>query len=68
MSHAIGDQLLHRVRREFDEMPGLSLTDAQAARLWELPADEVDDLLQRLVEQRYLVRSVRGHYRRLSAV
>lgn len=68
MSHAIGDRLLHRVRKEFDEMHGLSLTDAQAARLLDLPADQADALLQRLVEQHYLVRGARGQYRRVSAV
>jgi hypothetical protein len=61
------DRLLHRVKSEFVEMPGLSLTEAQAARMWQLPQDEAARLLHRLVDARFLVRE-RDRYCRLSVV
>jgi DNA-binding IclR family transcriptional regulator len=62
------DTLLRRVRDEFVEMPGLSLTEGQAARLWQVDPTTTADLLRRLVEARFLARTGAGHYRRLSAV
>jgi hypothetical protein len=62
------DTLLRRVRDEFVEMPGLSLTEGQAARLWQVDPMTTADLLRRLVEARFLARTGAGHYRRLSAV
>jgi hypothetical protein len=48
--------LLHRVKSEFVEMPGMSLTERQAARLLGLPHDEAALLLDHLVDARFLVR------------
>ena len=57
---------LHRIRGEFREMPGLKLTIAQAARLWQLdpPCSRVfldalvlDGLLWRLAVGVYLLAS-----------
>jgi hypothetical protein len=62
------DTLLRRVRDEFLEMPGLSLTEGQASRLWQVDPMTTADLLRRLVEARFLARTGAGHYRRLSAV
>ena len=62
------DTLLRRVRDEFVEMPGLSLTEGQASRLWQVDPTTTADLLRRLVEARFLARTGAGHYRRLSAV
>jgi hypothetical protein len=61
------DQLLTRVQSEFIEMPGLALTEPQAARLWQLPRVEAARLLDRLVSARFLVRN-RDRYSRVSAV
>jgi hypothetical protein len=56
--------MLHRIRGEFREMPGLKLTIAQAARLWHLdPASSrvfldalvLDGLLRRKADGVYLV-------------
>jgi hypothetical protein len=56
--------MLHRIRGEFREMPGLKLTIAQAARLWHLdPATSrvfldalvVDGVLRRKTDGVYLV-------------
>lgn len=59
--------LLHRVKSEFVEMPGMSLTERQAARLLGLPHDEAAGLLNRLVDARFLVRR-HDRYSRESAV
>ena len=47
-------ELLHRVRGEYLEMPGLSLTRAQAQRLWNLDCVTCEHLLRLLVEGRFL--------------
>lgn len=60
------DRVTARVRREYLEMPGLSLTGDQAARLWHLSRDESEDLLRRLVEEHFLVQARSGHFRRMS--
>ena len=44
------DALAQRVHSEFEEMPGLSLTLAQAARLFSLPQELCQRLLHLLVE------------------
>ncbi len=58
------DMLLHRIRGEFVEMPGLRLTGDQAARLWHLDPTHVTSLLRSLVDARFLDRTVDGAYRR----
>jgi hypothetical protein len=59
------DLLLYRIRGEFLEMPGLRLTLAQAARLWQMDAATCAALLMRLVSDRFLVQTRRGAYMRL---
>lgn len=54
--------LLDRVRGEYREMPGLSLTFGQACRLWHMDSPTCDALLQRLVAEGFLVRSPAGTY------
>ncbi|MCC7124639.1 MAG: hypothetical protein IT178_07310 [Acidobacteria bacterium] len=46
--------LAQRVRAEYDEMPGLSLTFAQAIRLWNLDAPICAQVLEELVRRGYL--------------
>jgi hypothetical protein len=58
------EALLHRIRGEFREMPGLTLTLRQAARLWTLDPLVCDVALRILVEERYLERTSRGAFRR----
>jgi hypothetical protein len=62
------DALLHRIRGEFVEMPGLHLTLQQAARLWHLDATLVMSLLAVLVEARFLARTPNGVYRRIGSL
>ena len=53
--HELTD-LAQRARAEFREMPGMSLTTAQAARLWQLSPDTAEVLLAELVQAGFLVR------------
>lgn len=55
---------IRRIRAEFEEMPGLSLTLAQASRLWNLTAIEAHAVLTSLVAEGFLVGDRRGIYRR----
>ena len=57
--HELTD-LAQQARAEFQEMPGMSLTTAQAARLWQLSPDTAEVLLAELVEAGFLVRRA-GH-------
>lgn len=66
--HQAIDHLVRLVRSEFAEMPGLSLTEGQAARLWQIPPAEAAQALHHLVDARYLARSGSGRYCRSSAV
>jgi hypothetical protein len=65
--HTSLDNLLRRVRDEFVEMPGLSLTEGQASRLWQVDPMTAT-LLRQLVEARFLARTGAGLYRRMSVV
>ena len=47
---------------ERHETRGLKLTAAQASRFWNLDPDESRMLLDRLVEERALLRTPDGHY------
>ena len=58
--------LLHRVRSEFLEMPGLRLTPAQAARLWALDRSTSERILGGLTATGFLRRNREGAYLRAS--
>ena len=47
-------RLVHRVKSEFNEMPGLQLTLPQAARLWGLDKDASRQVIDALVEVAFL--------------
>jgi len=66
-THDLTDLAL-RARAEFREMPGMSLTTAQAARLWQLSPDTAEVLLAELVEAGFLVRRDGQQYKLPSAV
>ncbi len=61
-AHSALDDLLSRVRGEYDEMPGLSLTMPQAQRLWALDQQTCAVVLRTLVEGRFLRRTPHGRY------
>ena len=58
--------LLHRVRSEFLEMPGLRLTPAQAARLWAVDRQTSERILDRLTVAGFLLKNREGAYLRAS--
>lgn len=58
--------IAERVRGEFREMPGLTLTLAQAGRLWSLDAAACGEVLSHLVETGFLCRRADGAFCRAS--
>ena len=56
--------VVQRIRAEYVEMPGLSLTVLQAARFWGLSARTLLRALTSLVESGFLQRDKKGRYRR----
>jgi hypothetical protein len=56
------DVSLDRIRGEYLEMPGLTLTEPQAQRLWGLDREACKSLLQALLQTGFLRRTVRGGY------
>ena len=58
--------ITERVRGEFREMPGLTLTLAQACRLWSLGPLACTEVLTQLVDAGFLCRKADGSYGRAS--
>jgi hypothetical protein len=58
------EQLLCRVRAEFEEMPSLRLTRGQAQRLFGLRPDVCDRVLAALISDHILYHDQDGRYRR----
>ena len=55
---------LRRAQAEFLEMPGLQLTEAQAARLWSFDSALCTAVLSSLVESRFLIRTRNSSFAR----
>jgi hypothetical protein len=66
LSQIADAQVTERVRGEFREMPGLTLTLAQAGRLWSLDAETCADVLSQLVSTGFLCRRPNGAFCRAS--
>lgn len=64
--HTVNELMLQRIYSEFLEMPGLRLTSKQAQRLWGLDEQSCLDLLEFLVDARFLCRPAHGTYSRAS--
>lgn len=58
---------LVRIRAEYLEMPGLSLTEKQACRLWGLDPRACAGLLEELVAEQFLRRTRDGAFVRVDA-
>jgi hypothetical protein len=58
--------ITERIRGEFREMPGLTLTVAQAQRLWNVDLPTCTDVLSQLVDAGFLCRRTDGAYGRAS--
>lgn len=54
--------LVTRVRAEFNEMPGLRLTLAQAQRLWGVEPSVCASVVDALLEESFLRRADRGTF------
>ena len=54
--------LLHRIHSEFEEMPGMSLTLGQAAKLFGLPSEVTSRILHGLTDARVLHRKTDGRF------
>lgn len=63
-----GDALMNRALHDFDEMPTLRLTTAQAMRLWDLDRPTCQKLLDTLVEAGLLATDAAGRYARPTSV
>jgi hypothetical protein len=59
-----GDALMIRALHDFDEMPALRLTTAQAMRLWNLERPTCQKLLDTLVDAHLLQIDAAGQYAR----
>jgi hypothetical protein len=53
---------VHRIRSEYWEMPGLSLTESQVERLWQLDAARARMLLDVLLDTGFLRCTSNGRY------
>lgn len=67
MSVTLTSDILEIIRSEYEEMPELRLTVAQAGRLWNLDTFIAQALLDGLVQNRFLSLTPDGRYGRLSA-
>lgn len=56
--------VLRRLRTDFLELPGLRMTPQDGARLWNLDVDTCVRLLDGLVEDKFLIRTREGRYKR----
>ena len=62
------EALRGRIRAEFEDMPGLTLTLPQAQRLFGLQEDVCVRVLSELLQQGFLARAADGQVRRYGAV
>jgi hypothetical protein len=60
------DVLIERIQAEYREMPGLSLTGAQACRVWQIDDLRCTAILATLVQAKFLARTPSGTYVRAS--
>jgi hypothetical protein len=58
--------IAERIRGEFREMPGLTLTVAQAQRLWHVDLSTCTEVLTQLLDAGFLCRRADGAYGRAS--
>jgi hypothetical protein len=56
-------ELVGLIRAEYNEMPGLCLTRAQAQRLWRLEPELCDNILRAMVDAGFLRLTSSGYVR-----
>ena len=59
-------RLVERIQGEFNEMPGMQLTEAQAARLWGVEPTACHSVVEWLVGTEFLRRTASGRIARVS--
>jgi DNA-binding IclR family transcriptional regulator len=57
--------LIHRIREEFEELPGLRLTLSEAARFWGLDLATCEEILASLLASGFLTKGADHRYRSL---
>jgi Fic family protein len=57
-----GDDIIQRIQGEYLEMPGLRLTAEQAKRFLGLDEETAGQVLEKLVDERFLSRTADGAY------
>lgn len=67
IQHQQPEDILRRVRGEYNEMPGLCLTRAQAQRMWGLDRASCDALLDALVSAKFLFKTRDGGFMRAAS-
>jgi hypothetical protein len=60
------DTILRRIRAEYLEMPGLRLTREQAQRLWSVEQARCQEVLDTLVDLKFLSLKANGTYARVA--
>ena len=58
------DVLMQRIREEFDEAPGLRITVEEGVRFWAIDRETCAQILGRLHQLGFLVRTSDSRYRR----
>ena len=66
--HATLALWIDRIRGEYQEMPGLSLTEPQGQRLWGLAPSACREILETLLASGFLRRTYQGQYLRADGV
>jgi len=61
-------KLVHRIREEFEEAPGLDINVDEGARFWALDRDTCERVLARLHDINFLARTADGRYHQYSVV
>ena len=59
------EDVVRHIKQEFLEMPGLSITELQARRLWALEPAMCSQILTGLVQDGFLLRSPSGKFIRV---
>jgi hypothetical protein len=59
---AVDKEMLRIIEREYEEMPGMRLTEAQFRRLWALAPSDCEEVTAALLQSGVLSRDADGRY------
>ena len=60
--------LIQRIRKEFDEAPGLQITVEEGVRFWAIDPETCAEVLFALHQTGFLIRAQDGRYHRAPAI